>query len=301
MIVEPRKKVSYLIGKISIYIILVAVALVCVLPFWHVLMQSLSDPIKLYSNKNFLWWFIKTDEGKASSEAYQMIFAYKRIWRAYGNTVLYTFTSTILGLILMSTAAYVLSRRRVMLNKFLMVFIMITMFFSGGLIPYFIVVRSLGLANTPLALIIPGCINAFYIIMLKNGMESLPYDYYEAARVDGAGHLYCYARVIMPLVGPFLSVTVLFSAIGHWNSWVAASIFINSRHPELYPLQIVLRDILVRNDVPGIVKPGGYPLAFYMDAIKSASIIVGSLPLLLVYPFVQKYFEKGIVLGGVKG
>jgi putative aldouronate transport system permease protein len=132
-------------------------------------------------------------------------------------------------------------------------------------------------------------------------MDSLPNEYYEAARMDGAGHFYCMTKVILPLAGPFLGVTVMFSAIAHWNSWVEASYFIDAQHKNLYPLQLLLKDILMKSSIPGIKTPSGYPVAFYTDGIKAASVVVSSLPLLIIYPFIQKFFEKGIILGGVKG
>jgi putative aldouronate transport system permease protein len=299
--VEGKRGTGYVLSKIGVYGSLALVSLICVLPFWHVLMESFSDPLYLLANNDFLWLPLRSREGRFSLEAYQIIFGYNRIWRAYLNTIIYTSTSTALGLFIATMAAYVLSRRDLLFKKPLMIFFLITLFFSGGMIPYFIVVHALGLANTPFALIIPGCCNAFSIILIKNGMDSLPNDYYEAARMDGAGHFWVFARVVLPLIVPFLTVTAMFAAIGNWNSWVAASYFINNRHAELYPLQLLLRNILIRSDVPGIIRPGSYPLSFYLKSIKAGAIIVASLPLLAIYPFIQKHFERGIVLGGVKG
>ncbi|MDR3318772.1 MAG: carbohydrate ABC transporter permease [Clostridiales bacterium] len=299
--VEAKKSPSFIIQKICVYGALAAISLICVLPFWHMIMESLSDPLELTANKGFLWLPITDLEGAWSFDSYKIIFSFGRIWRSYLNTVIYTVSATALGLVISAMAAYVLSRRDLMFKKPLMIFFLITLFFSGGLIPTYIVVHSLGLANTMLALIIPGCCNAFFMILIKNGMDALPYEYYEAARIDGAGHWFVFTKIILPLTGPFMAVTALFGAVGHWNSWVAASLYINSRHPELYPLQLVLRDILVNSNVQGIKGPSGLPIAFYLRGIQAASVVVGSLPLLIIYPFVQKYFEKGIVLGGVKG
>ncbi len=181
-----------------------------------------------------------------------------------------------------------------------MLFIIITMLFSGGIIPLYIVVRALGLTNTMGSMIIPACCNAMSIIMLKNGMESVNDSICEAAQIDGAGHVRILVQIMLPLTTSFIATVVLFNAIGHWNSWVNASMFLSRSHKDLYPLQLIMRDILINNSAEGVLSPSGYPISFYLASLRVVMVVVGSLPLIILYPFVQKYFETGIIIGGVK-
>lgn len=139
------------------------------------------------------------------------------------------------------------------------------------------------------------------IIMVKNGMESVNDAICEAAQIDGAGHVRILMQIMLPLTTSFIATVVLFNAIGHWNSWVNASMFISASHKDLYPLQLIMRDILINNSTEGVVSPSGYPISFYLPSLRVVMVIVGSLPLIVLYPFMQKYFEKGIIIGGVKG
>lgn len=150
-------------------------------------------------------------------------------------------------------------------------------------------------------MIIPACCNAMSIIMLKNGMESINDAIGEAAQIDGAGHVRILWQIMIPLTTSFMATVILFNAIGHWNSWVNASMFISASHKDLYPLQLIMRDILISNSTEGVVSPSGYPITFYLASLRVVMVVVGSLPLIILYPFMQKYFEKGIIIGGVKG
>ncbi len=291
-----RKSPSDIIAKIVAILMTAFFAIVCVLPMWHVLMASFSDPIQLSLYEGFLFKPIKF-----STEGYSLLFSYSGLWRSYLNTVIYTVCATGLGLLLDLLAAYVLSRKNVMFKRALMVFIIITMLFNGGVIPLYLVVRSLGLTNTMWAMIIPACCNAMSIIMLKNGMESVNDAICEAAQIDGAGHVRILWQIMLPLTTSFIATVVLFNAIGHWNSWVNASMFISKSHKELYPLQLIMRDILINNSAEGVLSPSGYPITFYLASLRVVMVVVGSLPLIILYPFVQKFFEKGIIIGGVKG
>lgn len=291
-----RKSASDIAAKIVAYVLTVGFAIVCVLPMWHVLVASFSDPIRLALYEGFLFKPLSF-----SVEGYELLFSYNNLWRSYLNTIIYTVSATALGLLLDLLAAYVLSRKNLMFKRFLMIVIIIPLLFNGGVIPLYLVVRSLGLTNTMWAMIIPACCNTMSIIMVKNGMESVNDAICEAAQIDGAGHVRILMQIMLPLTTSFIATVVLFNAIGHWNSWVNASMFISASHKDLYPLQLIMRDILINNSTEGVVSPSGYPISFYLPSLRVVMVIVGSLPLIVLYPFMQKYFEKGIIIGGVKG
>ena len=291
-----KKAPSDIAAKIAAYVLTAGFALLCILPMWHVIMASLSDPIQLAIYEGFLFKPLKF-----SFEGYKLLFSYHNPWRSYFNTVVYTVSATTLGLVLDLLAAYVLSRKNLMFKRALTVFIIVTMLFNGGVIPLYLVVRTLNLTNTMGAMIIPACCNAMSIIMLKNGMESINDAIGEAAQIDGAGHVRILWQIMIPLTTSFMATVILFNAIGHWNSWVNASMFISASHKDLYPLQLIMRDILISNSTEGVVSPSGYPITFYLASLRVVMVVVGSLPLIILYPFMQKYFEKGIIIGGVKG
>lgn len=291
-----RKSASDIAAKIVAYVLTAGFAIVCVLPMWHVLVASFSDPIRLALYEGFLFKPLSF-----SVEGYELLFSYNNLWRSYLNTIIYTVSATALGLLLDLLAAYVLSRKNLMFKRFLMIVIIIPLLFNGGVIPLYLVVRSLGLTNTMWAMIIPACCNTMSIIMVKNGMESVNDAICEAAQIDGAGHVRILMQIMLPLTISFIATVVLFNAIGHWNSWVNASMFISASHKDLYPLQLIMRDILINNSTEGVVSPSGYPISFYLPSLRVVMVIVGSLPLIVLYPFMQKYFEKGIIIGGVKG
>lgn len=291
-----RKSASDIAAKVAAYILTAGFAVICVLPMWHVLVASFSDPIRLALYEGFL--FKPLD---FSLEGYELLFSYNNLWRSYLNTIIYTVSATVLGLLLDLLAAYVLSRRNLMFKRLLMIIIIIPLLFNGGVIPLYLVVRTLGMTNTIWAMIVPACCNTMSIIMLKNGMESVNDAICEAAQIDGAGHVRILMQIMLPLTTSFIATVVLFNAIGHWNSWVNASMFISASHKELYPLQLIMRDILINNSTEGVVSPSGYPISFYLPSLRVVMVIVGSLPLIVLYPFVQKYFETGIIIGGVKG
>ena len=291
-----RKSASDIAAKIVAYVLTAGFAIVCVLPMWHVLVASFSDPIRLALYEVFLFKPLSF-----SVEGYELLFSYNNLWRSYLNTIIYTVSATALGLLLDLLAAYVLSRKNLMFKRFLMIVIIIPLLFNGVVIPLYLVVRSLGLTNTMWAMIIPACCNTMSIIMVKNGMESVNDAICEAAQIDGAGHVRILMQIMLPLTTSFIATVVLFNAIGHWNSWVNASMFISASHKDLYPLQLIMRDILINNSTEGVVSPSGYPISFYLPSLRVVMVIVGSLPLIVLYPFMQKYFEKGIIIGGVKG
>lgn len=205
-----------------------------------------------------------------------------------------------LNILLTSFGAYVLSRRELMIKKPFMLYIIFTMFFSGGLIPFYYVVTSLGMYDTLAAVILPGAINTFNLIILRTGFEGIPVSLEESAKLDGAGDLTILFKIMIPLTLPTLAVITLYYTVAAWNAWFNAMIFIRTR--SLYPLQLVLREILIGSDTS--IMENGADLGAAQaisETIQYAVIIVATLPVLMIYPFLQKYFVKGVLVGAVKG
>jgi len=293
-----KTTVSRVIFNIFNYGFLIALCARCIAPLWHVLMASISDPRALMGSSGLLW----TPEGSPTLRGYQLVFDNSQILMGYANTLLYVVSTTLIGTFLTLMSGYVLSRPNMKLKLPLTIFVMFTMMFSGGLIPSYMINRALGLIGSRLAVIIPGVINAFFIIIMKNAFEQLPQSYEESAKLDGAGPLAILFRILMPLIMSTVAVVAMFTVVMQWNSWFQASIYLPKRR-DLWPLQLIMREILVQNDTAKIMTSG--------DAIKKADMvgnlvkycvtIVGTLPILCAYPFAQKYFVKGVTLGGVKG
>ena len=186
-----------------------------------------------------------------------------------------------------------------MLKNFIMVLMLFTMYFSGGLIPSYITIKSLGLYNSLLALILPGAISTYNLIIMRTSFQGIPSGLEEAAYLDGAGHLSIIWNVILPLSKAIIAVMVLYYGVAHWNSWFGASIYLNDRNK--YPLQLILREILLQNDVSNMAGGSGSDEYSIAESIKYAVIIVATAPILCIYPFLQKYFVKGVMIGALKG
>lgn len=221
------------------------------------------------------------------------------IWRGYANTLLYTAIGTVIQLVLQFTAAYPLSRKDFRGRTFFSMFFVLTMFIQGGLIPTFLVVKALGMLNTIWAMIIPGCVGVFNIIIIRTYITStIPNELQEAVQIDGCGNLRIFLSVVIPLCKPILAVMTLYAIVGYWNSYFNSLMYLTDE--KLFPLQRVLQGILVSSEssVGGI---GGGEQAMMAETLKYVTIVVASAPILLIYPFFEKYFEKGIMIGGVKG
>jgi putative aldouronate transport system permease protein len=280
------------------YAFMVALSVICLVPLWHVLMASVSDPRVLMGNSGLLW----KPAGEATLRGYKLVFNNNFILSGYANTLINVASTTIIGTCMTVIAGFVLSRKNLKLKTPLTLLVIFTMMFSGGLIPSYMINRSLGLVNTRWGVIIPGVINAFYIIIMKSSFEQLSSSYEESAKLDGAGPVTILAKILLPLVKPTVAVIIMFIIVQQWNSWYQASIYLPKRR-DLWPLQLIMREILVQNDTGKIVTSS--------DALKKADMvgnlvkycvtIIGTLPILCTYPFAQKYFVTGVTLGGVKG
>jgi putative aldouronate transport system permease protein len=239
--------------------------------------------------------------GTPTLGGYELVFKNKSVLTGYINTLIYVTATTVIGTVLTTVAGFVISRKTKLKTTFTL-FIIFTMMFSGGLIPGFMINLKLGIVNTRLALIIPGVINAFYIIIMKNAFEQLPESFEESAKLDGAGPVTVMVRILVPLVKATIAVVMMFIIVQQWNSWYPASIYLQKRR-DLWPLQLFLREILVQNDVGKILSGTDAARAADLmgNLVKYSTTIVATLPILCVYPFAQKYFVKGVTLGGVKG
>lgn len=278
--------------------LLLIVLISVVYPLWFVLIASISDASAVITGKVWLWPKDLTFAG------YKMILQNEEILKSYGNTILYTSIGTVINVVLTIMAAYPMSRKDFQGRNLLMVFIVFTMFFSGGMIPTYLLVKALGMINTLWALVLPNAVSVWNIIIMRTFFQQgLPYEIQEAAQIDGCSDLNILLRIVMPLSKPILAVMVLFYAVGHWNAFFHALIYLTDR--TLYPLQLVLREILIQGQMTAMMETGDTTgLARRLmeaESIKYAVVIVANLPVLLLYPFLQKYFVKGVLIGSLKG
>lgn len=264
-------------------------------PFLHVAFASVSEPSLLVKHQGPLFAPLGFQLG-----AYKMVFDNPMIVSGYSNTIFYLFAGTCLNLFISCFSAYVLSRRELFWKNTLMFIAVFTMFFNGGLIPFYLQVKTLGLIDNRLALILPTAMSTFNLIIMRTSFMSIPDSMEESAKIDGANDFSILFRIVLPLSMPVVSVMILFYGVQHWNAWFHAMIFMRTR--ELYPLQLVLREILIASSTDDMMtsvsnidkEPVG-------EAIKYATIMVATLPILFVYPFLQKYFVKGMMIGAIKG
>lgn len=268
-------------------------------PLYFILIASVSDPFSVNAGNV---WLLPTD---VTWEGYREILGDHRIWRGYSNTIVYTAVGTTINVALTITAGYVLSRKDLAGRDAIMMLIVFTMFFNGGLIPTYLIVRGLGMVNTIWALVIPNAVTVFHVIISRTFFQTtIPDDLLEAAMMDGCSNTKFFMHIAVPLSMPIIAVMALFNAVGHWNAFFPALIYL--RDQELYPLQLVLRGILIANEVQatGGLAENAESLTEQMrvsQLIRYGVVIVASLPVLALYPFVQKYFVKGVMIGSIKG
>lgn len=278
-------------------ILLIAVTLVILYPLYFIVIASFSDPLEVLAGKVVLY------PKNFSLDAYGMVFKDSSIMTGYRNTIFYTVFGTALNITLSVLAAYPLSRRDFIGRQFLTMVLTVTMFFSGGMIPLYLTVTSLGLLDTVWAILLPGAISVWNVVIIRTYFQtSIPFELTEAAMVDGASNFQLLFWVVLPLSTPVIAVMVLFYGVAHWNAFFNALIYINSK--QLYPLQLVLRSILIQN-TPSDEMMADLDTAasrrLLAETIKYALIVVATAPIIAVYPFLQKYFVKGIMVGAVKG
>ena len=277
------------------YLILVMIGFICLAPMWHTLCASFSSPQALAASKGVLL----LPKGEFTLKGYKIVFSNMSIWKSYLNTLLYVVGGTVLGIIMTALGAYTLSRKYFLPAGTLMLFISFTMLFNGGLIPNYILIQKLGLLNNRLALILPTAISVFNLVILRTSFQGIPDSLEESAKLDGANDMQIFVRIVLPLSKASLAVIILFIAVMHWNSWFSASLYLTSRSK--YPLQIILREILVDGNTNITSAGADASISIYKTLIKYCTVIVATLPILAIYPFIQKYFTKGVVIGAIKG
>ncbi|KIL45188.1 carbohydrate ABC transporter permease [Jeotgalibacillus soli] len=291
-----RSKEDKIFDLINIFLVAIMVILV-VYPLYFIVIASISNPDMIYEGKV---WLLPKD---ITFEGYQRIFSDSKIWLGYKNSIIYTFVGTLVNVSCTLMAAYALSRRDLYGRNLIMFLFLFTMFFSGGLIPTYLVVKDLGLLNTMWALILPKAVAVWNVIVARTYFQtSIPNELLEAAKIDGCSDAKFFWKIVLPLSKPIVAVMVLFYAVGHWNSYFDALIYLNNE--DLYPLQLILRNILIQNEASTQMMSDIDSLAAKQrvsELIKYGVIIVASIPLLVLYPFVQKYFVKGVMIGGIKG
>ncbi len=289
-----RAKSDYVLIGISM-ILVTAFAICCLFPFVYVFFVS------FMSYEEYLQNPLAIIPQQFDLTAYQQILNYDLIHSGYGVTLTITLVGTVLSVFLLVISAYPLTKKDLAGRKFIMAMILFTMFFSGGMIPNYILIKSLGIYNTLGAMIFPGCISAFNLILMKNFIiTSVPESLEEAARVDGANDLRILFSIVVPLLTPAIATMTIFSAVGYWNNYYSAMLYVSSR--KLWPLTLVLRELVVEDT--SAVSPVTAMLTSQSRShpftLKMAAIVITILPILVVYPFMQRYFVKGISLGSVK-
>lgn len=276
-----------------VYLLLILISATIVLPLLHIISGSFSDPMLLLTGKvSFL--------PKGFTLAmYEKVMKDSSIWKGYANTILYTVLGSFISVVLTTCAAYPLSRKDLFgRNVFTTIFIF-TMFFSGGMIPTYLIVQKLGMLNKIWALILPTAISTYNMIIMRTFFENtIPNELIEAAALDGCNDLTAFFRVVLPLSGAVFAVMTLFYGVAQWNSWFPALLYIRDR--SLYPLQMVLREVLIQSDISNMAGSSG-DVEVIGDGLKYATMVVSTLPIMCLYPFLQKYFVSGVMIGAVKG
>ena len=295
-----KNRLTGLSDKMSDFILVAmcaAIMLVVAYPLYYVLIASVSDPYDVYAGKTFLM------PSQFTLKGYESVFADQRIFSGYMNSIKYTVVGTLFSTVMVYITAYPLSIKTLPGRKWISLFFLVTMYFGGGLVPTYLVVKNTGLLNNMWALFLPGGVAMGNVIIVRNFFEnSIPREMMEAAEIDGANHFTMFLKIVVPLSRSIMAVMVVFAMVAYWNDWFTALIYLKA---EQAPLPLVLRNILIRSEVTATQSStisGGYAeLNRITEMIKFSSIIVAAAPMLIIYPFVQKYFEQGFMSGAVKG
>ncbi|MGI6634877.1 MAG: carbohydrate ABC transporter permease [Christensenellales bacterium] len=295
--ISPSRKMFLLTNTI----LLGCISIICVLPFLHVLWASMSSPTKVQLHRGII--LLPMD---FTLKSYELVFSKDTLISGYRITLFVTGVGTAISLLLTSLGAYVLANKSAMLNKFLLRFVTVTMFVSGGLIPFYLLVTTIGLNGSVWALILPYCLNTWNMLVMRASFRTIPDSIEESTRIDGASELTILFRIVIPLSMPVVAVMILFYALSYWNSWFPASLFIRRR--ELFPIQLTMRELLLLTQSSTMLGTSAeisslgdeVGMENYVEMLKYTTIVVSTLPIILVYPFLQKYFVKGILVGSLK-
>lgn len=292
---KQKLTASRVVFLVIAVLILLVIAAVCLMPIWHVIMVSVSNPTAVTSHKGLVLWRLRNFD----FQAYKIIFQYKSLWNGYLNTLIYIVLSCVITGFLTVIAGFVFSRRRFRYRNAFMLIISFTMLFNGGMIPTYMVIRKLGMIDTIWAMVLPGALNVFNIILMRTSMQGIADALEEAARLDGANEFVTMFKVILPLCKATFAVVILFTVVGKWNDFMSALLYLPTK-TELYPLQMEIRTILFQSTKQISSSADAASMNVYSRNIQYAVIVVSTLPILMVYPFVQKYFVTGMTVGAVK-
>lgn len=275
---------------VNVTLILI-ISMVCLYPMIHVLAGSFSDPYEIMTHRGMLWKPLGF-----SLDGYKAVLQNDGIWTGYRNTLFYVVFGTAVNMVMTTIGAYALAQKGFLLKRFITIFIVFTMYFTGGIIPNFLVVKGLGMLNTPWAVMIPNAVGTWNLLVMRTAFKSVPESLIEAARIDGANDFTILWKIVVPVSKATMMVIVLFYSVGHWNSWFNAMIYLPMAR-NLYPLQLFLREILVTSSD---VSNADTAINYIGELVKYASIVVSTVPILCLYPWVQKYFVTGVMMGSVK-
>jgi len=273
--------------------------LVMLYPLWYCLINALSSPMEVYKGSVML-----LPKG-LTFENFAAVFRLDTLVQGFLNTIYYTVVGTVIGIIVTFTAAYALSRKDMLGRSILMKLYLLPMFINGGLVPTFLLVKSLQMYDSIWALVLPGAVGAWNIVVVRTFMlTSIPYELQEAALLDGAGPIRVFISVIIPLCKPILAVMIMFHVVGYWNTYFNALIYLSDENK--YPLQLALRKILINSSIDDLIQSGGISAGILEQTIKAegikyAAIVLTTIPMLIIYPLFEKHFEKGMVVGSLKG
>ena len=276
--------------------LLVLILFLTAYPVYFVLIASISDPTKMVANYGLMW----LPHFPLSLTSYRMVFRHSLLLSGFGNTLFIVIVGLAFNMVLTVLGAYLLSLKNSLLKKPIAYLILFTMYFSGGIVPGYLNIKSLHLMNTLWALILPGAISTYNMLIMRSAIGALPDALMEAAKLDGASHFQRILSVVVPLTGATSAVLMLYYAVGHWNAWFNASLYIQS--PSRFPLQLVLRQVLILGEDSEMASglDAGSEIAA-ATVIKYALIVISTVPIMLLYPFLQRFFVKGVMIGSVKG
>ena len=288
--------------KISLFSVvngslLCLIAFLCLYPMLHVVFSSFSDPMLLMQHRGLMWRPLGF-----TFDGYTLALRNPNILSGYLNTIFYVVVGTACSLIVTAAGAFVVSRKDAMLARPIMLGVIFTMYFSGGLIPLYIMILNIGLFNTRMVIILLSLVSTWNLIVMRTSFMNIPPSMEESAKIDGAGPLRVFVSIYLPLSKAVLSTIGLFYGVAQWNSWFNHMVFLRDR--SMFPLQLIIREILIINDMSsmtGMEAVGMHATTLYQTLVRYAIIVIATIPILFVYPFIQKYFIKGVMIGAVKG
>ncbi|KRF31739.1 carbohydrate ABC transporter permease [Paenibacillus sp. Soil787] len=297
--INVKKSLGDKMFDVLIYVILTGIMICTIYPFWTQVVISLDGggaKSAAYSSG------IKLLPTQLTFDSYKLAFKFDALWMGYRNTMVRTAIGVVLSIFFTAITAYPLAKKDLPFNRAFTSFILFTMLFGGGTIPSYLLIKELHMLNTVWSLVIPGMIGAFNVLIMRNFFRSIPDELEESARVDGAGYLRIFTQIVIPLSKPVLATIALWVGVGHWNAWFDSMIYISD--PDKQMLQIVLRKIIIQNnmsDINSVIQHIGSKTEFSGRQLQATVVMFSIIPMLIVYPFIQKYFVKGVMIGAIKG